>query len=429
MGGQPDVPAPRGEAGVDRTAEAREILLENDRGGHTVPTAKLYPFQWNWDSMFTALGWAEFDAPRAWREIESLFSAQWPTGMVPHIVFWSEESTYFPGPQVWRTGRDAPPTSGISQPPVAATIVRRLAERHGPPRPGLVEAIDRWHRWWHAARDPEGRGVMAVAHPWESGRDNSPDWDGPLEAVDVSAVGSYERRDLDVVDPDMRPHASDYDRYLALVAFGVDCDWDDEAIAASNPFFVADPGVTAILLRAERDLAWLLASAGRDTTAVDERIARMEAGFEGLWNPEAGAYCALDLRTGVGAGTGTSASFLALYAGVDDQADRLLDELESWSQACAYPVPSFDPRHPGFEPRRYWRGPAWCMVNYMIATGLAELGEPGWAERLRAAAHDLTVLSGMAESFDPVTGGPVGGKRFAWTAALWLAWARHGSSS
>lgn len=427
-----DIPAVPGRAGgpeVDRTVEAREILMENDRGGHTVPTAKLYPFQWNWDSLFVALGWAEFDLARAWLEIETLFSAQWPSGMVPHIVFWSEESTYFPGPEVWQTGREAPATSGISQPPVAATVVRRLAEDSGLPGRELVEAIERWHMWWHRARDPESRGVMAVSHPWESGRDNSPDWDRPLSAVEVSGVGSYERRDLDVVDEAMRPHSSEYDRYLSLVAFGAAQKWDDAAIGSSNPFWVADPGVTAILLRAERDLAWLQASLGADTSETERRIALMESGFEQLWNPAAGNYCAFDLRTGVRADTGTSASFLALYAGLDRHADRLLSELGDWAQACTYLVPSFDPRHPDLEPVRYWRGPVWCMINYMIATGVAEFGATEWAERIRTSTHDLIVKSGMAESFDPITGGPVGGSRFTWTAALWLAWAGSGRPS
>lgn len=42
-------------------AQAREILRANDRGGYTVLTTGLYPFQWNWDSCLTALGWATFD--------------------------------------------------------------------------------------------------------------------------------------------------------------------------------------------------------------------------------------------------------------------------------------------------------------------------------------------------------------------------------
>jgi hypothetical protein len=30
---------------------ARAILHDNDLGGYTVPTKRLYPFQWNWDRL------------------------------------------------------------------------------------------------------------------------------------------------------------------------------------------------------------------------------------------------------------------------------------------------------------------------------------------------------------------------------------------
>ena len=40
----------------DRDEAARAILARNDRGGYTVPTDRLYPFQWNWDSAFVAIG-------------------------------------------------------------------------------------------------------------------------------------------------------------------------------------------------------------------------------------------------------------------------------------------------------------------------------------------------------------------------------------
>ena len=50
--------------------DAIAVLKENDRGSYNVPTKGLYPFQWNWDSCFTALGQSHFDLPRAWTEIE-----------------------------------------------------------------------------------------------------------------------------------------------------------------------------------------------------------------------------------------------------------------------------------------------------------------------------------------------------------------------
>ena len=36
--------------------EAIDVIKKNDRGGFTIPTNRLYPHQWNWDSGFTALG-------------------------------------------------------------------------------------------------------------------------------------------------------------------------------------------------------------------------------------------------------------------------------------------------------------------------------------------------------------------------------------
>ena len=145
---------------VDR---AVAVLKENDRGTYTVPTKGLYPFQWNWDSCLTALGQRHFDEDRAWTEIETLFAHQWPDGMVPHIVFHVDDDGYFPGPDVWRTGRPVT-TSGITQPAVAGFAVRRLFDaaadrpRAAERARALLPKIDAWHRWFYENRDPQRRG-------------------------------------------------------------------------------------------------------------------------------------------------------------------------------------------------------------------------------------------------------------------------------
>ncbi len=233
--------------------QARAILRGNDRGGYTVPTAGLYPYQWNWDSAFAAWGFATFDVDRAWTEIETLLSGQWEDGMVPHILFHQDDPGYFPGPGVWGTGR-TPATSGISQPPVAATLARRIYETDPETGRARLRAVFpkllAWHRWWRAHRCPTG--VAAITHPWESGRDNCPDWDPGMKHVDGSNVGDYTRRDTGHVDPSMRPGKEDYDRYLAILQFGRECGWDQEVIVRDGPFLMADPAMTFILLRAHR---------------------------------------------------------------------------------------------------------------------------------------------------------------------------------
>ena len=402
--------------------QARTILVSNDRGGYTVPTAGLYPYQWNWDSAFAAWGYSTFDVDRAWLELETLFSGQWDNGMVPHIIFHDAEQGYFPGPGVWATETD-PPTSAISQPPVAATLARRIFDacpRSGRPRlAALYSRILAWHRWWHRHRC--GAGVVSVTHPWESGRDNCPEWDIGLANVDVSGVGTYSRIDTEHVDPSMRPGKQDYDRYLAILHFGRDCGWDQDEIVERGPFLMADPAVTFILIRANRDLAALARLLG-DSPAEPERwAAELEAALPLLWNDELQSHDALDLRTGRFANRLGSGAFLAWLAGIENPAmeARLM---AAWDRV-RYGIPSSDPAAPGFDARRYWRGPSWPFMNALIAIGFHDAGRVAEFERLRAETADLITRSGFYEYFDPYDGTPCGGGDFTWTAAVWLAWA------
>ena len=145
---------------------ARKILQTNDRGTYTIPTAGLYPYQWNWDSAFAAMGFAEFDLDRAWTELDTLFSGQWSNGMVPHILFHSEDKGYFPGSDVW--GCNGPiPSSGITQPPIAATMAKRIFDKD--PVLGrqrllpLYSKMESWHRWFMQWRLDDG--AVCITHP------------------------------------------------------------------------------------------------------------------------------------------------------------------------------------------------------------------------------------------------------------------------
>ena len=144
-----------------------------------MPTSTgLYPAQWNWDSCLVALGLAQFDEARAVVEIETRLGGQWPDGMVPHILFHGDDSSYFPNASIWQAGPTGR-SSGITQPLVAATVVRHLFERTSDPMirariTSLAPKLLAWHRWCYGARDPHGTGLVSIVHPWESGMDNSP---------------------------------------------------------------------------------------------------------------------------------------------------------------------------------------------------------------------------------------------------------------
>lgn len=414
---------------------AREILTVNDMGGYTVPTNGMYPYQWNWDSVFVALGFATFNMPRACEELETLFDAQWDDGFVPHIVFSRDDPEYFPGPSVWDAGQTIP-TSGITQPPVAASVVLALwsATTDGAVKDRLAVLFPKllaWHRWFHTYRVPPHLGVVVITHPWESGRDNSVEWDAPAAAVDVSGVKPYRRRDLQHADPDMRPTNADYDRYMALVEFGRNCNWDHERIARTGPFRVADVGMTMILLRANRDLATLADALGESAAAteIESYVTQMADGIDYLWDSDNAVFCSRDIITDRHSGYVTSASFLSYYAdvGSKDQRDSLAGHWQRISLAATYMFPSHDPNDDHFDALRYWRGPSWAVVNYLLAKGFQEQDRNSWAERITQDSRKLIEGSGFHEAFCPMTGVGTGGTDFSWTAAMWLAWCGRAS--
>lgn len=408
---------------MSRTEQARAILAANDRGGYTVPTDRLYPFQWNWDSAFVAMGWATFDADRAWRELERLLEGQWDDGLVPQIVFHAPSDDYFPGPDVWGIQR-MPPTSGIPQPPVLASAVRFLLERQGEAGADRARTVYPKlvlnHRWWEEARDPQRSGLVATLHPWETGMDNSPAWDIALERVPAETRTEIRRRDTGHVDAAFRPRGIEYQRFIHLVDLFREAGWDAQRMFAQSPFKVADVGTNAILLRAERDLLALAERFGSaaERAAITARIAHKTVVLSGLWDEALRHYLSRDLIGGTLIPVRTSAGFLPLFAGLHQHAGTLAARLNGWASRGLALVPSTDPDAPSFEPQRYWRGPVWAVVNWMIATGLAEAGDPQTAALVRSETRRLIGQAGFSEYFNPVDGAGIGGGTFSWTAAI-----------
>ena len=411
----------------DRIAAAQATLRANDRGGYTVPNPRIYPFQWNWDSAFVAMGFATFDEARAFDEIDLLLRGQWDNGLVPHIVFHAPADNYFPGPAVWGT-KHRVPTSGITQSPVLASAAkflwdhcrdRALAEaRLERIYPGLVK----YHAWWRNTRDPAGTGLVTTLHPWETGGDNSPAWDASLARVPLETTTEIIRRDTGVVDPTMRPRGYDYQRYIHLVDCFRDVDWDPARMLAASPFRVADIGTNAMLLRANLDLLVLaqrFGSAG-ERTAIEAHIPKMQAAIDRQWNAARRHYFSRDLISDAPIPVATSAGFLPLWAGCASavQAAALGESFDRWMGKVVFAVPSTDPDDPLYEPRRYWRGPIWSVVNWMIAEGFASAGDGPRADRIRADTRALVTQNGFWEYFDPRDGSGLGGPDFSWTAAI-----------
>lgn len=407
---------------------AIDTLSKNDRGGFTIPTSGLYPYQWNWDSTFCALGIATYDMDRAWREITSLIEGQWPDGMIPSIIFRSDDPDYFPGPSRWGKTHGAIPSTGVSQPPVLATVVRQITQdARGPARRGEVfDAIFAWHKWFHDNRTANG--VVATVHPWETGRDNCPEWNIGLDLMNVAAdLPPYTRMDNKHVNPEFRPSQEQYDKFLTIVHFGDSIGWDQRKLTDEGPFLMADPNIHFVLLRADKDLLAMAVEMGKPVAIIEQInawIAKGEAATNYLWNDDLGAFTARDIRTGAFSTGFSNCSALCFYAdtGTPDQRARTVENLKRIASKVSHMLPSWDPDAPDFEPQRYWCGPVWPQMNYMTAQGLTEQGENELAQTVRDGLCDAIEKSGFWECFNPLTGDGCVGTNFSWTAAIWLSW-------
>jgi multiple sugar transport system ATP-binding protein len=135
-----------------------------------------------------------------------------------------------------------------------------------------------------------------------------------------------------------------------------------------------------------------------------------------IWNPDLEAYDVKDLQTGKFVGVLGSGAFLAYLAGASNpELDAQL--MRVWN-AVRYGIPSADPEAPIFDPRRYWRGPTWPVINALMAIGLRHSGREDLEERLRAETAELIEKHGFFEYFDPCDATPRGGDSFTWTADM-----------
>src|SRR5204863_3996668 len=134
----------------------------------------------------------------------------------------------------------------------------------------------------------------------------------------------------------------------------------------------ADPLFNALLARAGEDLGRIAAALGEDPEPARAQAARTATAIEArLWDEEAGLYAALDVRTGRRTPARAAAGLVALFAGLGagERVARIVGRLseEGFWPPGGHPVATWDRRDPAFDHRRYWRGPAWVNVNWLVA--------------------------------------------------------------
>jgi glycogen debranching enzyme len=407
---------------TDLLAAARSLLESNTRHASrdgrtfsfTVPSPRVYPFQWFWDSCFHAIAWTYFDLERAKEELRGLFAWQRRDGLIPHMIFW-DRSLVRRSPRSWHYRESTvlpgrrPQTSARVQPPVLAQAVERIVERDGDRRflDEVIGPLTRLYRYLSSKRDPDGDGLISIISSFESGLDFSPVFDPPLE-LDVDQV------ERPVPDPRWLARREHFIRVLRNRPGAV------IRLTRHHQEDVLVNSIYAQGLESLGRLARLVGEGGVAAWAAQRAEAVTAALLERCWDSESGLFFNLAGPREQRVRVKTVGSLLPLILPTlprdvaDSLVERLRDPKEFWTP---YPIPSVARSEAAFRPHRtwlIWRGPLSMNTNWFLVHGLRLHGHADLADDIAERSRSVVAREGFNEFYSPLTGAPVGAEAFGW---------------
>jgi hypothetical protein len=366
----------------------REGVRHSDRVkfAYTCPSPGHYPWQFYWDSCFTAIARRRFDPVRPQQELASLLGAQREDGFIGHTIFWETPLSGVRRFTYNVTSKDAPMTSSIQPPALAWAWQIAVGD------PAEIPGILRHHEWLEANRDLEGDGLLWLVQPDESGLDASPQF-----------------------DPIWRLRAHSLPGYVLLVRRNRRLGYDLRRIASAG-----GPVVCEILTNVIYSLSRMALGKPSLTGALIDRCYDESTGL--FWpepRPRPNARIPL---------TWTALAPLALpdlpeAIGRRLVEEHLLDRSKFWLPVPPSSVAASDPKFDRNdrllgEIRRYWRGPTWINTAWLLWLGLTRLGYDEQAEAMAESLAPVMLANGLREYYDPYTGRGMGATEFAWSALI-----------
>ena len=387
---------------MDLKLASRQLFLMNrrhkDKFQYTVPSPTSYPYQWFWDSCFHAVVLSHFNITGAKKEILSLVSKQFDNGMFPHMIYWENQNkTDFP-PIKW--GKKG--TSTITQPPMIAHAVWQIFQKDADTNfiKLVYPHLYHFYKYLLTERDPHEKHLIGIMNPDESGEDNSPRFDLPLNLPPIQTLERNTKR------------------RFKLIKQNIECKFD-APFCMRNFFWVKDVPFNSIMVENLRLLSQIAEKIGKvgdasyftkkaDDISEAMRELMLEDGI--FWSTYGEDYKKIKVKTW--------AIFAPLFAKIvkPEEAkklvdDHLLNKKEFWAN---FPVPTTSLDELSFNPQGLWRGPTWIGTNWFVYKGLQNYGFQDIAEEIKETSIALIQKSGLREHFNPLTGEGLGAQNFTW---------------
>lgn len=328
-----------------------------------MPSKAFYIGAWLWDCALHAIALRHLDAKLAQDQIRVMLDHQLPDGMIPDALY--DEGIV--------AEIDHPIKARVTKPPILAWAVQKLFDKD--PDIEFIQEIYpqlvRENAWWFSQNDLDANGIVEYSHPYSSGLDDSPLWDGemPVESPDIN---------------------------------------------------------TYLYLQME-NLAWMAEELGKSEEAAmwqTRAHALLKRMISTMWDEKAGLFWATHNQEPVE--VITPINLYPLWTGKlsDEMVEKIIEKLTSpelfWGKN-SIPTVAFSDKK--FSEETMWRGPIWANINFFMIEALRRSKRNELARELRKKTLDLISNShGIFEYYNPITGAPppTAAPAFSWTAAVFV---------
>lgn len=350
-----------------------------------VPSKLGYVALWQWDTYFIALGLMHGDLKMALDQLDIAFFPD-AEGQFPDVIHESgvlASSSDLPEADRVRL-EEAGSQSGslgpvpLTKPPLGAWAADIVTSVLAPE--DRMRWIKKWFpllvdntKWWLTQAYS---GYPIYAHPYSSGLDDCPVFDGALP----------------VVSPDLIAYLQNQADVLAR--------WTEELEQ------IGTPGMT------------------QERRFLQDTAEKMHNLLNSLYEPESGIF--RPVSPDGSQMPRTIVSLLSCFPGglTNEQVDAICADVENPETfGSAYGLPTVARNEPSYKPERMWRGPIWINTNYLVASGLEACGATEEARQIRRKTLEVVeTAGGPMEHFDPDTGKRAASAtvNFGWSAALYI---------
>lgn len=378
---------------------------------YTLPSPENYPFQWLWDSCFHSIVLSYFEIEIAKAELFSLVSKQFENGLIPHMIYWEKPREFgtFKVSIAW--GKID--TSSITQPPIIADAVLKVFETDHDKNflKKIYPNLKRFYEFLLEERDVRGNHLIGLINPDESGEDNSPRFDIPLNLPFTHSLDENFKKRLELINENRT------------------CNFEG-AKCMRNFFWVKDAPFNVFMIKNLKSMSEIAQALGekadshffiQEADFIEEAMRKymFEDGiFWSIYQPNTKQSEILYKKIRVK----TWAIFAPMYANIlttQEAAhlveDHLLNKGEFW---LTFPIPTTSFDEPSFDPEGFWRGPTWISTNWFIFHGLINYGFLDIAREIYKISKYLIDTEGFREQFNPITGKGEGASNFTWGSLI-----------